>query len=183
MVQKITTVLLILFLFAGCEKVNKSSPVAIDIDGIKIKANEFEQAFKNSFYAKEDTPSARREFLDNLITRKLILKEAQGQGLDKDPDFLKDVELFWEQSLLKTILERKIKQLSLNVKIDDKEIKNYYRSHKANYFKDKELEDVYGEIKWLILKEKQGMAITNWTDSLKRESKVKISYELLKIEE
>lgn len=136
--KRILSILLVLFIFSGCGKVNQSSPVAIEIDAIKITVNEFEEAFKNSFYAKEDTSSSRKEFLDNFIARKLILKEAESQGLDKDPMFLQGVELFWEQSLLKTILDRKIKELSLNVKIDEREIRKYYRAHKADYFKDKE---------------------------------------------
>jgi len=181
MIRKIFSTLLVLFILSGCGKVDKTSPAAIEISGIKVTVNEFERAFENSFYAKEDTPSARREFLDNLITRKLILKEAEKQGLGKDADFLKDVELFWEQSLLKTILDRKIKELSLNVKIDDKEIRNYYRTHN-DYFKDKELGDVYGEIKWLILKEKQREAIEGWTDALRKNSNVKIRYNLLNLE-
>ncbi|MBL7131537.1 MAG: SurA N-terminal domain-containing protein [Candidatus Omnitrophica bacterium] len=181
MMKKILSILLVLFIFSGCGKIDKSSPVAIEIDKIKITVNEFEEAFKNSFYAKEDTPSSRKEFLDYFVTRKLILKEAEKQSLDKDQNFLKDVELFWEQSLLKRILDRKIKELSLNVKIDDREIRNYYRAHKADYFKDKELGDVYGEIKWLILKEKQREAIEEWTNSLRKDSKVKIEYELLKM--
>lgn len=183
MTRKILYVLLALFLFNGCQKLERSSPVAIEIDGIKVTVSEFEEAFKDSLYAKDDSPSSKKEFLDNFVTRKLILKQAEKQNLDKDPKFLKDVELFWQQSLLKLILDEKSRQVSLSLKVDDNEIKDYYETHKDSDFKDKELADVYGAIKWFLLKEKQQAAIEQWINGLKNEIKLKINYKLLGIGE
>jgi len=182
MTKKIILVLFILFLIYGCQRRQASSPVAINIDGIKITVDEFEEAFRNSSYARSNIPSARREFLENLITRRLLLREAEKEGLDKNADFLKDVELFWQQSLLKLMLDRKTRELSVNLKVEDKEITDYYLSHKDTDYMDKELEEVWGQIKWLLLREKQRRAIEDWVNSLKRNTRLKINYKLLKLE-
>ncbi len=50
-----------LVLILGCSRAEKS-PVAIKIDGIAITADEFEQAYSSSYYAKEDSPSSRKAF-------------------------------------------------------------------------------------------------------------------------
>ncbi|MCX5708007.1 MAG: hypothetical protein NTY14_03380 [Candidatus Omnitrophica bacterium] len=114
-----------LFLVGGCAK--KEKP-AITIGPITLTAEEFESA-----YQKAKGPAARmagrKEFLDVLITRKLVLQEAEILGLDKDPQFLESLQLFWEQSLLKLVLARKLNELSLICKVSDKEISDYYQRY------------------------------------------------------
>ena len=50
------------------------------------------------------------EFLKNMITQKLILLDAERRGLDRDPQFLKMIENFWQQSLLTFALQEKTKE-------------------------------------------------------------------------
>jgi hypothetical protein len=164
----------------SCANKDKSSP-AIKIAGTTFTADEFEELFKNSPYAIVGNAEARKEFLDNLITRILILKEAEKLGLDKDANFLKSVEFFWQQSLLKLTIDKKTKELALNVRIEDKEVRDYYELHKDKEFKNKAPEEVYSEIKWLLLMNKQRAALEVWMDSLKEKSKVEINYEALNI--
>lgn len=175
-------ILFILFLISGCQGKKQGSPVAIEIDKMKITAAEFEDAFNKSFFAKASGPSARKEFLDNFIIRKLILREAEREGLDKSPKFLQDVELFWQQSLLKLMLDRKARELSINLAVDDSEVKKYYDAHRDAEFSGKTLEEAYGQIKFLILQNKGTEALSGWTDSLREKSSVKIGQELLNIE-
>jgi len=167
-----------IFLSLSCTKKEEN---AIVIDKIKISKNEFEDAFEKSIYARTPTKENRREFLENFINRKLILREAEELGLSKDPQFLDSVHSFWEQSLLKLILDNKIKELSLGIRVDDAEIRNFYELHKDK-FPNKEQSDVYDEIKFLIFKEKQKNVLEEWMDSLRKETKIKINYKLLDLE-
>jgi len=183
MVRRFSFVLFLLFIFSGCQGVKQDSPVAIEIGKMKVTVAEFEEALKSSSFAKGSGPSAKREFLDNFITRKLILREAEREGLDKDPKFLKDVELFWQQSLLKLMLDKKIKELSLDSRVEDEEVRSYYQARRDTDFANRTLEEVYDQIKFLILWEKQRQSLSAWTDSLKKGSNVKIRYELLNIEQ
>ena len=170
-----------IFLSTGWSWLNKKKP-AITINNLSITPQEFEESFKISHFA-EKSVSSRKEFLDNLITKKLILEKAEEMGLDKDPAFLKDVQIFWEQSLLKLVLSRKINQLSARIRINDKEVDNYYRRNKEKLFAGKALPDVYSRIKWLLFKRKQSQAIREWVSSLRENAKIKIDYKMLGIKE
>jgi len=47
-------------------------------------------------------------------------------GLDKDPMFLQSLQLFWEQSLMKMVIGRKINESTLVIRVSDNELKDYY---------------------------------------------------------
>ena len=117
----IISVIFLLFI-CGCAKKEKE---VIKINDIEITREEFEAAFKSSSLADEGE-AKRKEFLDIFISRKLMLVEAQRLGLDKDPKFLQNVQLFWEQSLLKLVLEKKMNELSLVINVDNKEVIDFY---------------------------------------------------------
>jgi len=97
----------ILVLVTGCAEKRNRDEVIAKIGNYEITKIEFEDEFKNSPFSKDSSLESKKAFLDNLIDRKLILLDAQAKGLDKNKDFLKTVEKFWEQSLLKVALERK----------------------------------------------------------------------------
>jgi len=164
----------------GCSQ-SKKAPVAIQIGKTGISASEFNMAFKSSSFSTADTPVSRKDFLDNFIMRKLIVLEGTAAGLDKDPEFMKNVEFFWQQSLIKMMIDRKIKELSSKVKVSDSDVKNYYEIYKDAEFKGAPLAEVYENIKWIVLNKKQKEAMDAWLNSLKNKSKVNINYNLLKI--
>ena len=97
-------------LLSGCcpsSPSREDKDVIISVNNYCITRSEFESEFKSSPYGKTDTPESRKEFLNTLIDRKLILQYAQKEGFDKEPNFLKTIEKFWEQSLLKIALDKK----------------------------------------------------------------------------
>ncbi len=63
------------------------------------------------------------DFINSLITKKLLIQEAKRQGIDKEERFKESVREFYEQALIKTLLDRKI--ASLNVQVSEKELNNY----------------------------------------------------------
>jgi hypothetical protein len=165
------------FLSAGCAK--KEKP-AITIGPITLTAEEFESAYQKA-QGPGSRAAGRKEFLDVLISRKLVLLEAETLGLDKDPQFLESLQLFWEQSLLKLVLARKLNELSIVSKVSDKEIADYYQRHKDADFQGKELAEVQGQIKTLIYRIKQQLELQRWTSSLRKATTINIDYELLGI--
>jgi len=174
--------LLAFLLFSyGCGQ-SKKPPAAIKIGKADISANEFDTAFKNSSFSTADTPASRKDFLDNFIMRRLIVLEAKDAGLDKDPEFMKNAEFFWQQSLVKMMVDKKIKELSSKIRVNDSDVKNYYEIYKDAEFTGAPLAQVYDRIKWIILNKKQKEAMDMWLNSLKSKSKVNINYKLLKID-
>jgi len=179
--KKVALLILLVLLTSAWAWPKKERP-AVEISGIEITPAQFESAFDSSQFA-EGGESAKKEFLDTFISRKLILKQAEILGLNKEPEFLKDIQLFWEQSLLKRTLAKKIKELSIQLSVDDKEIQSYYQAHKDKQFAEEELPEVYGQIKWLLFKNKQNEAIQEWVSSLREKAKIKIDYKALGIKQ
>jgi len=180
MIDRRLLITVFLVIIVGCSRAD-APKVAIEIDGIKVTADEFEQAYKNSYYAKQDNISSRNAFLDHFIIMKLLLKEAERLNLHKDPAFLKDIEFFWQQALLKAMLERKTRELSLDIRITDGEIAGYFNQRKDTDFLGKKLEDVYAQIKWLLLIEKQNRVIQDWLGESRKKTKIKVNERLLKL--
>jgi hypothetical protein len=178
---KFIAYLIILSLAAtACAKKEKEEP-AIVIGKIKVTKLEFENAFERFNFDKQADIEARKAFLENYIDRKLILKEAENLGLDKNEEFLQNVQDFWQQSLIKLTLDKKTKELFLSIRVSDKEISDFYKDHK-NDFAAKDLSSVYGEIKLILLKEKQKKAVSDWLDSLRKKTNIKVDYKLLGLE-
>ncbi|MFH1360603.1 MAG: hypothetical protein ABIJ41_06150 [Candidatus Omnitrophota bacterium] len=172
--KKLLSFVFVLLLLAGFGCAKKEKP-AITIDQIQITADEFEDAFHASRFVMLGE-EGRKAFLESYISTKLILKEAEKMGLDKDPEFLKDIQFFWETALLKLVMTNESKALASSVQVTDQDIRSYYQAHKDSRFKEKELSAVYDQIKWLLLQDQQGQAMTTWTDSLKNKAHIKIDY-------
>ena len=177
--KKISVLVLTIFLFSGWGWFKKEKPV-IKIGEIEITLQEFNKAFESSRLFKEGHIK-RRKFLKEFINRKLLLREAERLGLDKDPQFLDEIQRFWEQALLKRILSKKLREISSQVKVTEKEIKEYYSTHKEK-FPEKDISQVYDQIKWLIFSQKRREALERWIDSLKKSTNIKIDYKSLGID-
>lgn len=171
----------IVVLAAGLSGCAPRDPAAVKIGDVEISAKEFEQSFQESRYPKEN--AGRLEFLTSLIRKKLILREAERMGMDKDPQFLQDIQAYWEQGLLKQIVSRKTNELVSGLQVTDPEINEYYAAHRDSYFADSELPKVYGQIKWYLLQEKQAKALSGWVDGLEKRTEVSVDYDLLGIRE
>ena len=101
---------IILAFILGCQSRESQKAVVARVGNYVITQDEFEEAYKNSAYGHQHNILYRSEFLKNMITQKLILLDAERRGLDRDPQFLKMVENFWQQSLLTFALQEKNKE-------------------------------------------------------------------------
>lgn len=106
-------IILAVLMIAGCKCPPKDKQILARINNYEITKDEFEEEFRDSVFSVSDTEESRKSFMDNLINRKLVLQEAERQGVDKDKAFLKSIERFWEQSLLKVMLDKKSKDISM----------------------------------------------------------------------
>lgn len=173
--------LAILLSSAGCTRgPGEKQNILAKINNYEIAKEEFEREFKDSSFGRADTLESRREFLDNLINRKLILQDAQSGGLDKDKDFLKLIERFWEQSLLKIALDRKTKEVSGAVFVSDKAIEEVYNKMAGEGKADRPYAKMYSQIKWELARAGQSKIMDNWVSSLRKKADIKINQEMLK---
>jgi hypothetical protein len=173
-------ILLSFFIFGCLSKPQGKTPVLAKINNYEISKQEFEEDFKESSFARTNTLDSKKEFLDSLINRKLIMQEAQRQGLDKNPNFLRMIERFWEQSLLKQALEQRSIEIAGSVIVNDKEVEEAYKQMLAEGKTNKPYEQVYDQLKWELARNKQSRALNNWVFKLRKRAKISVDYELLK---
>ena len=96
-------------LMSGC---NMPAPqkVVAKVNNYVITLEEFNEAYADSSHASATRAQSKQDFLNNMINQKLILLDAEAHGLDKNKEFLKMIENFWQQSLLTMALKEKSRQ-------------------------------------------------------------------------
>jgi len=169
-------ILVSLIFTCGCVQ-QDSKGAAIRINEFVMSAAEFQEAFKNSSYsaARED----KEKFLEDLINRKLIIQEAQRQGLDKRQEFLREIERFWEKTLLKNIIDRKSKELTGGALVNEDEMRAEYDRLINQGLTEASYEESYDQIKWQLLRHKQIAAFDNWLEQLRGQARIEVNRELL----
>ncbi len=75
-------------------------------------------------------PDGTARFMDELVKKELLYLEAKKRGLDKNEDYKKKVEDFTKFTLINQLLEKEIESAS---KLTDKDLKDYYDSHKDEF--------------------------------------------------
>ena len=103
---------LTLITLAGCgnSQPSPSANAIAKVGNYVITRQEFDEAYKDSRYGAQGTFASRQAFLNNMINQKLILLDAEKRGLDKNKEFLKMVENFWQQSLLTMAMQEKVRE-------------------------------------------------------------------------
>jgi len=179
--KKLVLILMVSFIAVGCCQLNKQkkNKVLVRINNYEITVDEFNKDFNDSAYARRDDTQSKKDFLNFLIDKKLMLQEAQGLGLDKEKSFLDMVESFWEQSLLKLIIERKSKEIASSVQVSDKEIQDAYQTLLKQGKVDKDYYMVRDQIRWDLIKEKETKMMNDWINSLKAKADIEIDYKLM----
>lgn len=101
------------------------SKVLVRINERVITSDEFEKEYSDaaSLYGHRKD---RKEFLEDLITKELLLQEAKKRGLDLKPDFRRSIQNYYEQTLLKNLAQERMSEIK--VVITDKEIEAYYKN-------------------------------------------------------
>jgi len=178
--MKRSIVVLLLGVFAlGCGPRPSRPPVLARVNDYEITQEEFELEFRDSRYAAAGTPQAKKEFLENLINRKLMLQDAQARGLDKDPAFLKAIERFWEQSLLKIYLEQKIAEIVSAAAVDDKAVEAAYRKMSDAARAGRSYQKLYPQIKWELAKAREAELMNAWVAQLRQGAQIQVDEVLL----
>lgn len=93
--------------------------IALSINGRDIARDTIAlEGNKKGYHAGE-----RSQLYETVITRELLIQEAERQEINKEESFRKSLKDFYENSLIKTLLDRKNEQLTTTV--SEEEISGY----------------------------------------------------------
>ena len=125
---------LLLAAFSACsDKPEDSTKALAIINGKEITASEFDLRWSQlPEYARKTYagPDGRKKFLEELITRELLLQEARKRGLDRDRVLLERVERFKERSVLDTLMRDEVDS---RITVTLEEMKAYYAANPGSF--------------------------------------------------
>ena len=122
-------------LLLGCSKSDSTAPSSenqalatvndqvITVGDFSKKWSELPE-FIQEVYSGEN---GRKELLDELINRELILQEAQKRKIDQKPEFTNQVDRFRERLLLDVVLQEEVEN---RITISEEELSVYFKTHK-----------------------------------------------------
>ncbi len=115
-----------------CFKKNFKEYVAI-VDGKPITKLEFDEQLEQipPFVRKRyETPEGKKQLLDMMIERRLMVEEAEAQKLYLKSDVIKQLEQARARILQRALYNEVVKK---KVKVTDDEVKKYYNMHKDEF--------------------------------------------------
>ncbi|MCK9554457.1 peptidyl-prolyl cis-trans isomerase [bacterium] len=111
--------------------------VVASINGYGLTVGEFKEQAEYPLidrYFSKDPATAKEEILENLVMKNILLQEAQKLNFDKDKEFMRDIEHYWQQALLKLLLNRKAAEITGDVSVKDAEILYEYKKMRRKMF-------------------------------------------------
>jgi hypothetical protein len=108
----------------------KPDPDALTINSHIISAAELETRQQKYTYAFTEH-SGDQDFIEDLITKELLIQEAQKQKIDREDAFQSAISSYYEQSLVKTLIDRQYESLSSGV--DEQTLAAYISAHSGLY--------------------------------------------------
>ena len=94
---------------------------AITINQKHITQEEFTARFASVTSSVHN--SDKKDFINTLIMKELLIQEAQKEGIDKDEKFRRSIQDYYEESLIKQVMDKKNK--SIHVDVSDDEIDHF----------------------------------------------------------
>ncbi len=128
------TLMISLVFIAGCGKAPGGSAsgderVLAKINNFGLTVSDFKDdasPFLKKKYLSHSPLKKKGQILDELITKEILLQEAQRLGLDKERSFMKDIEGYWEQALIKSLINRKLQECSSCASVSGREVLDEY---------------------------------------------------------
>ena len=129
--------LLIAGLFA-CKK-GDDSKVLVTINDDKITMSEFSKELDKipmNMKMMVASESGKKTFLDRLIVKRLLLKEAEKANIEQDKDFQSKLTEIKEQLIIESLLKKK---LTSSASLTDENLQKFYDANKEKFRKEREI--------------------------------------------
>ena len=111
----------------------KEGKVMAEVNGGTITTGDYDRELKNLpeyLKAMADTPQGRKEMLDTMVIRELILQQAAKDGLDKGPEIEEKLQDLKKRLIVESFLKKKVEAES---KVSDEDLKKFYDQNKEKF--------------------------------------------------
>ena len=114
-----------LIALTSCAK-DDSNKVLAKVGSRKIKVGDFREAYLKippSYLPKEGGVAGRKQVLDDMVSKELLILDAYAEGVDKDKSVLDNMGKLREQVLLRELYDREV---TAKAKVIEKDLKQRY---------------------------------------------------------
>jgi len=111
----------------------KDAKVVATVNGTKITSEDFDREVKalpEYIRAMADTPQGKKEMIDTLVMRELILQQASKDGVDKSKEVEEKLAELKKRIIVDTYLKKKVEEQS---KLSDEELKKFYEQNQDKF--------------------------------------------------
>ncbi len=170
-------------LLASCsgEPEDDQGPVVARINDYEITLKEYETQLNSDVSTSEIyhvTREDKREFLERLIRKELLIQEAVRRKLDRREEFVRAIERYWESTLIRDLMELKGKEICERSCIAEEEIIARYERMKQAKENLPPFEEMRERIGRTLLEEKRQERLRAWVDELRKGADVEANAEL-----
>ena len=139
--RRAVAVCILMFAFVSCSKqaAEQKGPYLAKIDNTSITQQDFEREFRAlPDYAQQlfSDASGKEKFLNEIVNKELLYKEALKKGFDKNADFNRKLEDFKKLTLVSELFE---KEIMSKAKVADQDVRDYYDKNKEAFVAAKEI--------------------------------------------
>ena len=167
--------------FSGCgsgaTETAAKKPV-VTVNDLQLNSEDLKQELEQTSWSHAGgTPSEDEpEWVDRVIEREILVQEAQGLGIDHEPEFMRTIERFWKEALIKILLNRKAREITAKLQVYEPEIEAHYKKlveERAGQPVEP-LSELREEIRREIFQKKETEAMEQWMAELKTKAHVVI---------
>ncbi|CAH2030204.1 peptidylprolyl isomerase [Trichlorobacter ammonificans] len=111
----------------------KDAKVLASVNGVNITSEDFDREVKalpEYIRGMTETPQGRKEMIETLVMRELILQQAAKDGVDKSKDVEEKMAELKKRIIVDTYLKKRVES---DAKISDEELKSFYEKNQDKF--------------------------------------------------
>lgn len=175
--------LLALMIALACSKEpSQDKEILSVINNYKLTLSEFQTILTDEMnfdrHLKMTIPK-KKQYLDEIIQKEILIQEAKRLNLDQEPKFVRTIERYWEATLIRNLMESKGHDIEKKTIVGQEEIQRVYDEIKSKDPGLPPLSEMEPNIVSKIRDEKKTAAFQKWIEDLRRNAKITTNEELL----
>ncbi len=154
----------------------------VKINDFVLTLDEFQVQLAEEMKLDRDfklTQEAKKDFLDQLIVKEVLIQEAKKRNLDRREKFIRAIERYWESTLIRDLMVIEGQKIEKRTVVSQEEIEMRYKKMKELDENQPPLESIRESIAEKIMADKKNKMLEEWVNQLKQKATIEINQKLL----
>jgi hypothetical protein len=173
---------LLILSLVSCSGGKTASQEVAKVNGTPIPLKDFQ--WELALASRRDpsfkvTPQTLKDKLSIMVDRTLMIQEAMKMGLAEDQRFEETIKTFWEQTLIRDLIDAKAKEWDRRIFVTEDEIETAYRKMPFGSTQRPPLQAVHDEIRSTIRERKRQEAMDDWLKEIRKTAAIQVNAQRL----